>query len=145
MSVLCSFCGKGADAVAQMIANPAATAWICGECVPVCDSLLTKRAAMTEEFENEEFAAGYCDSRTNAEIAVGIARARESAGLTQEALASLIGSKQPGISRIEDINYGAWNICTLSKIAAATKMRLKVQFLTRASLIDEVCAGEPAK
>ncbi|HYL36804.1 MAG TPA: helix-turn-helix transcriptional regulator, partial [Bryobacteraceae bacterium] len=63
---------------------------------------------------------------------------REKNGWTQAKLAEEIKTTQTVISRIENVNYSAWNISTLKKLARAFRVRLKVSFETYGSLIDDV-------
>jgi transcriptional regulator with XRE-family HTH domain len=61
------------------------------------------------------------------QIATQIARLRERAGLSQAALADLIGTKQAGVARMERRDYQGYTVVTLAKIAAAIGGRLEVR------------------
>jgi transcriptional regulator with XRE-family HTH domain len=89
------------------------------------------------EFQDKEYREAYADSFLDSFVATQIQVIREQRGVTQEQLAEAIGTKQSGISRIEDVNYSAWNIATLRKIAFALGCRLKVSLETFGSLVDE--------
>lgn len=59
------------------------------------------------------------EASINAEVAQLIYEARTLAGLTQQQLAELIGTKQPVIARLEDADYEGHSLSMLQKIARA--------------------------
>lgn len=63
----------------------------------------------------------------NAAVAQMIYEARTQAGLTQQALADLVGTKQPVIARLEDAEYKGHSLSMLNRIAQALNRRLTVQ------------------
>ena len=63
------------------------------------------------------------------EIAQLIYDARNAAGITQEQLAELIGSKQTVISRLESANYQGHSLSMLQRIANALGKRLEIRFV----------------
>ena len=67
----------------------------------------------------------------NAELAMKVYDLRTEAGLTQEALAELIGSRQSVISRIEDADYHGHSLDLLRRIAKALGRDLRVEFCRR--------------
>ena len=50
-------------------------------------------------------------------------------GLSQQELAKLMGTSQQAISRIESGEYEGFTLKTLEKIAEATGMRVKIEFV----------------
>lgn len=64
----------------------------------------------------------------NAQVARLIYDARTEAGLTQEQLASLVGTRQPNIARLEDGDYQGHSLTMLQRIAKALNQRLEVSF-----------------
>jgi len=68
-------------------------------------------------------------ARINLEVARMIHDARIKAGLSQCALAALIGSKQPVIARLEDADYEGRSLTMLQRIAAALEQRLELRFI----------------
>lgn len=68
--------------------------------------------------------------QTRREMALGmkIRRLREEAGLTQEQLASQIGTQPSAISRIEDADYDRHSVSLLARVADALDMRLIIDF-----------------
>jgi transcriptional regulator with XRE-family HTH domain len=59
------------------------------------------------------------EETVNAQVAAMIYQARLKAGLTQQALADLVGTKQPVIARLEDAEYGGHSLTMLHRIAKA--------------------------
>ena len=64
----------------------------------------------------------------NAHVARLIYEARKAAGLTQQQLADLVGTKQPDIARLEDADYQGHSLTMLHRIATAMNQRLKIAF-----------------
>lgn len=67
------------------------------------------------------------DESVNLSVARMIYDARTSAGLTQQELAELIGTKQPVIARLEDANYRGHSLNMLNRIANALNRRLTLR------------------
>lgn len=84
------------------------------------------RAHLEKQLKDAEFHKEYDDVDAEVRLAVEIAEARESAGLSQAQLAMALHTKQSNISRIE---RGAQNVTagTLKKIAKALHCRLYIQ------------------
>jgi transcriptional regulator with XRE-family HTH domain len=93
---------------------------------------------LRRELRDPEYSEGYAESFLNAYIATQTKVIREQRELTQAGLALRMGTTQTAISRIENVNYSAWNIKTLKKLARALNVRLKVSFETYGTLPDEV-------
>ena len=74
----------------------------------------------------------------NTAVAAQIKTLREQRGLTQEQLATAIGTKQTGVSRFENVNYSSWKTDTLRKLARALGVRLKISFEDFGSLLNDV-------
>jgi transcriptional regulator with XRE-family HTH domain len=89
-------------------------------------------------FQDEEARYAYAESFSNANIAAQIKLLRENAAMNQGQLAQAMGTKQSGVSRLENVNYSAWKIETLRKIARVFGVRLKVSFEEFGTIIDEV-------
>ena len=64
----------------------------------------------------------------NAHVARLIYEARTAAGLTQQQLADLVGTKQPDIARLEDADYHGHSLTMLHRIATALNQRLEIAF-----------------
>jgi transcriptional regulator with XRE-family HTH domain len=94
--------------------------------------------ALRIELRDPEYSEGYAESFLNAYVATQIKVIREQREMTQADLANKIGTTQAGISRIENINYSSWSIRTLTKLARAFSVRLRVSFEPYGTLPDEV-------
>ncbi len=92
---------------------------------------------LREQFLDQEYREAYADDYLNTYIATQIQVLREQRGLSQEELAELIGTKQPGISRLENVNHSSWKTETLKRIAHALGVRLKISFETYGDLLFE--------
>lgn len=69
------------------------------------------------------------DETINAQIARMIYDARSRAGLTQQQLAELVGTKQPVIARLEDADYEGHSLSMLQRIAAALNQKLDIHLV----------------
>jgi ribosome-binding protein aMBF1 (putative translation factor) len=65
----------------------------------------------------------------NAQVARMIYEARAKAGLTQQQLADLIGTKQSVIARLEDADYEGHSLTMLQRIATALHQRLEMHLV----------------
>lgn len=78
---------------------------------------------------DEELKRLVTEAGVNAHVAQLIYDARMAAGLTQAALAKLIGTQQPVIARLEDANYQGHSLTMLQRIAEALDQRLELRFI----------------
>lgn len=94
---------------------------------------------LRDEFihEDEDYRYAYAEDFLNTYIATQIRVLRDQRGMKQEDLAKAIGTKQSGISRLENVNYSNWKTDTLKKLARAFGVRLRISFETFGSLLDE--------
>lgn len=90
------------------------------------DKKMFFRDDLKKRLKNIEFRKAYEEADADIRLAVAVAKARETAGLSQAELAAAIHTKQSNISRIE---RGTQNITigTLGKIAKALHCRLDIQ------------------
>jgi predicted transcriptional regulator len=58
-----------------------------------------------------------------------IYEARTKAGLTQQQLAELVGTKQPVIARLEDADYEGHSLSMLQRVASALNQRLEMHLV----------------
>lgn len=93
---------------------------------------------LIEDFADKDFAHGYMEDHGNAVIAAQIKTLREQRGLSQKALAELAGMKQASISRLENVEYDAWTVKTLRKLAEALDVHLQVAFVPFSTAILDV-------
>jgi transcriptional regulator with XRE-family HTH domain len=92
---------------------------------------------LKQELDDPEYRYAYAEDFLNTWVATQIVALREQRGLSQEDLGALIGTKQPGISRLENVNHSTWKTETLKRIARALDVRLKISFETFGSLLEE--------
>ena len=79
--------------------------------------------------DDAELRAMIDEERAGAEIAQLIYDARTRAGITQKELADLIGTSQPTIARLEDVNYDGHSLGMLRRIAAALHLRVEMRLI----------------
>ena len=93
---------------------------------------------LRRKFRNAEYAYAYSDGFLNSRIATQIKVIREQRGWTQQHLASEAGMMQARISVLENVNYSAWSISTLRRIAHALGVTLHVSFEEFGSIVPEL-------
>jgi len=74
----------------------------------------------------------------NSTVAAQIKVLRSHQEMTQAQLAEAIGTKQAGISRLENVNYSSWKVDTLRRIAKALHVRLRITFEEFGTLHQDV-------
>jgi DNA-binding XRE family transcriptional regulator len=79
--------------------------------------------------DDQELRALIREAKTNADIAQMVYDARIEAGLSQQALAELIGSNQQTISQLEDADYEGHSLGMLRRIADALHQELVLRFV----------------
>jgi transcriptional regulator with XRE-family HTH domain len=91
---------------------------------------------LRESFDDEDSRYAYAEAHLNASVAAQIKAVRGK--MSQDELASMVGTKQSGISRLESANYSSWKVETLRKLARAFGLRLKISFEEFGTLIHEI-------
>ena len=71
------------------------------------------------------------EATVNALVAGAIHDARKAAGLTQDELAALVGTKQPVISQLENADYEGHSLSMLKRIADALGKQLEIRFVPK--------------
>jgi DNA-binding XRE family transcriptional regulator len=89
----------------------------------------TFQSRLQEDIKDSEFKKHYQEERQALKLAISIAELRNQKGLSQQELAKLMGTSQQAISRIESGEYEGFTLKTLEKIAEATGMRVKIEFV----------------
>lgn len=97
---------------------------------------LTER--LTKEFADKDYAHAYMNAHQSTRLATQIKVLREQRGLTQGQLAELSGMKQTRISALEDVDYDAWTISTLRKLAYAMDTTLNISFAPFSKGIEDI-------
>lgn len=85
---------------------------------------------LAEELKDPEFKRGYEEEKNKLDLGYKIRQARERLGITQQELASRIGTRQSNISRLEFGNYN-FTVEMLRKIADALDMSLEVKLIQK--------------
>jgi DNA-binding XRE family transcriptional regulator len=93
------------------------------------EGVRTFKSRLREELKDPEFKRHYDEERQALKLAIKIAALREKKGLSQQELAKLMGTSQQAISRIESGEYEGFTLKTLEKIAEATGMKVKIDFV----------------
>jgi transcriptional regulator with XRE-family HTH domain len=93
---------------------------------------------LKRDFQDEEARYAYVEDFLNSHIAIQLKGLRELRQLSQEQLAARFGTKQSGISRLENVNYSSWKVETLRKLARALGVRLRISFEEFGTLIEEI-------
>lgn len=78
---------------------------------------------------DEEKAQAFEAELANADVARKIHDLRTRAGLTQSALAKLVGTTASVISRLENADYEGHSLAMLRRIAAALNKRVEIRFV----------------
>lgn len=91
---------------------------------------------LRDDLQNEDARYAYVNAHLNSSVAAQIKHFR--GGASQQEIAEKIGTKQSGISRLENANYSSWKVETLRKLARAFGLRLKISFEEFGTLIPEI-------
>lgn len=89
------------------------------------------------ELQDQDYRYAYDEEFSNSRIATQIKVLREQQELKQSELAELAGMKQSRISELENVNYNAWSISTLRRLARALGVRLSFAFESWGELLPE--------
>jgi transcriptional regulator with XRE-family HTH domain len=88
----------------------------------------TFRSHLKEKFRDKNYEKQFFRGLEKTRIATEIAFFREKAGFTQDKLATLAGTSQSAIARLENPNYQHYSLKTLRKIAEALNLELVVSY-----------------
>jgi transcriptional regulator with XRE-family HTH domain len=92
--------------------------------------------SLRETFSDEESRYAYAEAHLNASIASQLKKLR--GDMSQQELAEKLGTKQSGISRLENANYSSWKVETLRKAARVFGVRLRISFEEFGTLVPEI-------
>ena len=79
--------------------------------------------------DDPELQAVYEETLANSEVAQKIYDIRTAAGLSQRALAKLVGTTASVICQLEDADYQGHSLSMLRRIAAALNKRVEIRFV----------------
>lgn len=88
-----------------------------------------------EESKDFEFRAEYALLDLAEKLSAQIRVRREAKGLSQKALAELLGTKQSQVSRLEDPLYSRYSLLTLAKVADVLGCRLDAGLVPNAQTV----------
>jgi transcriptional regulator with XRE-family HTH domain len=89
-----------------------------------------------DAFQDEQVRYAVAEDFLSVYIAAQIKELR--GNRSQQEIADAIGTKQSGISRLENVNYSSWEAETLRKLARAFGVRLKISFEEFGTLLAEM-------
>ena len=98
---------------------------------------------LVTEFDDKEYAHAYMEEFSNMAIAAQIKVLREQRGWTQKQLAEAANMKQERVCALEDVDYDAWTIKILRRLAKAFDLTIKVSFEKFSSGILDVSKISP--
>lgn len=99
----------------------------------------TYRGRLIKALQDEEYRYAYDEEFANSRMATQIKVIREQReGMTQAKVAEKAGMKQSRISALENVDYSAWSISTLRRLAKALGVRLAFKFESWGELLSEV-------
>jgi DNA-binding XRE family transcriptional regulator len=84
---------------------------------------------LKKELKDKEFREAFEKEEIYADLAIQIARLRQSRGYTQKDLARFLGTTQQTISRLENPENNGFSVSTLFKLARVFKKNLRIQFV----------------
>jgi DNA-binding XRE family transcriptional regulator len=93
------------------------------------EGVRTFKSRLREDLKDSEFKRHYDEERQALQLALKITALREQKGLSQQQLAKLMGTSQQASSRIESGEYEGFTLKTLEKVAEATGMKVKIDFV----------------
>ena len=103
-------------------------------------ALRSIRERLRERFRDKKYRRVYVEDFLNTSIAAQIRALRRARKLSQGQLAAKIGTKQGGVSRLEDVNYSGWRVGTLKKLARAFDVVLVVRFESFGYALDDIAS-----
>jgi len=95
------------------------------------------KEVLVEEFKDKEARRQYAVDFLNSHIALQIKTLRQQRKWSQTQLAELAGKHQSQISAMESVDFSAWKISTLLKLAEAFDLALTVNFESFGNFLDD--------
>jgi transcriptional regulator with XRE-family HTH domain len=94
------------------------------------------KEALADEFQDKDARRQYAIDFLNSHIALQIKTLRQQRGWSQTELAERAGKHQSQVSAMESIDFSAWKISTLQKLAEAFDLALTVKFESFGGFLD---------
>lgn len=105
----------------------------------------SRRHRLVDALRDKEFREAFVSEGVDTAIPLQIRANREARGWSQRDLADRMNTKQEGVSRLENVNYGKMTLSTLKVVAAAFDVGLLVRLVPFGKLIDEIESMAPKK
>ena len=99
------------------------------------------RAFLKNAQKREGFSKAYKDLEEEYTLVREMLSARSKAGLTQEAVAELMGTTKSAVSRLESAGKHSPSLTTLKKYAIAVGCDLKIKFIKKSDLAKHDTRG----
>ena len=96
---------------------------------------------LREELKDPEFRQNFAEAGEAWELALQLYDLRKKKGLTQEALAEMVGTQQQNIARIENPAYSGHSLSLLRRVGRALGMVVRVQFIPSEQALREEGLG----
>jgi ribosome-binding protein aMBF1 (putative translation factor) len=96
---------------------------------PTSDAAEIIRRRYFADRSSVDLEKAYQEEKGRLGVAQAIYELRTKAGLSQRALAKLVGTTASVISRLEDADYEGHSLATLRRIATALDKRLEIRFV----------------
>lgn len=96
------------------------------------------REDLIKTADDKEYRHTYAEESLNLSVATQIKVLREQREMTQGTLAEQAEMTQSMISRYENVNYSAWSLSTLRKLAKALDVYLEVRFRSFRDMVESV-------
>jgi ribosome-binding protein aMBF1 (putative translation factor) len=91
--------------------------------------------------DDQEYQEMLAEERIHSRTAKAVHDARNAAGLTQKQLASLVGTTQSVISRLEDGDYNKHSLAMLERVGRALHQRVEVRFIPLTADTEQAIAA----
>jgi DNA-binding XRE family transcriptional regulator len=99
------------------------------------------KAFLKNAQKREGFSKAYSDLEEEYTFVREMLSARSKSGLTQEAVAELMGTTKSAVSRLESVGKHAPSLTTLKKYARAVGCDLKIEFIPKSGLAKHETGG----
>ena len=100
------------------------------------NTLISKARKLFEDFSDKQYRDAYVENHINDGLAFQIRTMRKNDNLSQKDLAGSLGTQQTAISRLENPDYGQFNLGTLKKLASIFDVALMVRFVPFSELAN---------
>lgn len=96
-----------------------------------------RKTRLIARFKDRQYRHAYTKALLNTRVAAQLKALREDRSLSQADLAKKLRTTQSAISRMENVNYSAWSLKTLRKLARVFDVGLQVQFVPFSAVVAQ--------